>query len=298
MLVVAVRVTHHKEVALKAIKGGKDLFIEWPAGRNLEETKEIHEAAMKMGVKTVVGFQLRFTAYALKAKSIIESGEIGKVIASSFTVSMGPFSLYGPATLEGYKYVLDPSNGCTLVDIAGGHLFDLLTYILGPIASLTALLQNQIPSITIISSDGKPTGETVSFDGPHQICVSGVLVSGAVFNVNIQSGAKQSSDFNWVIHGEKGTVRIRDDDRTRQMGLFDASPEVYLNGSKIELEDVGVSAMTVNSENFDTTATGLAWKALADGKSGTYATLVEALKAKEVIAAIKKSSKEGKRVYL
>jgi predicted dehydrogenase len=57
MLVVSVRVTHHKEVALKAIKGGKDLFIEWPAGRNLEETKEIYEAAMKMGVKTVVGFQ-------------------------------------------------------------------------------------------------------------------------------------------------------------------------------------------------------------------------------------------------
>ncbi|KAF9069778.1 hypothetical protein BDP27DRAFT_1200151, partial [Rhodocollybia butyracea] len=41
MLVVAVRVTHHKEVALKVIEGGKDLFIEWPIGRNLEETKEI-----------------------------------------------------------------------------------------------------------------------------------------------------------------------------------------------------------------------------------------------------------------
>ncbi|KAF9076951.1 hypothetical protein BDP27DRAFT_1312875 [Rhodocollybia butyracea] len=296
MLVVSVRVTHHKEVALKAIKGGKDLFIEWPAGKSLEETKEIYEAAMRMGVKTVVGFQSRFNAYALKTKSIIESGEIGKIITSSFTVSLG-FPLYGPTAPEAAKYLLNSSNGVTLVDLLGGHMFDLLTYILGPISSLTALLQNQIPLITIIGNDGKPTGETVPYDGANQVCVSGVLVSGAVFNVNIQSGAKQSPDFNWVIHGENGTVRIIDDDRMKVMGFFDASPEVYLNGTKVELEDVGVSALPVNSEKSSTTATGLAWKAYADGKSGTYATLEQALKMKEVIAAMKKSSEEGRRIH-
>ncbi|KAF9072541.1 NAD-binding Rossmann fold oxidoreductase [Rhodocollybia butyracea] len=286
MLVVSVRATHHKEVALKVIEGGKDLFIEWPIGRNLAETREIYEAALKKGIKTVVGLQTRFTGYASKVKSIVDSGEIGKTIASSFIVSMGPFASYGPTTTQKYKYIFDSSNGVTLVDVIGGHLFDLLTYILGPIASLSAILENQIPLITIIDDHGKPTDEVIPFDGPHQICVSGVLVSGAVFNVHVQTGAKET-DFNWVIHGEKGTLRIRDDDRTPgRFGFVDATPKVYLNGNKIEVENV------------DTTTTGLAWKAFADGKAGTYATLEQGLKVKEIVFAIKKSSDGGERVYL
>jgi hypothetical protein len=54
-----------------------------------------------------------------------------------------------------------------------------------------------------------------------------VLVSGTVFNdVHIHSCAKNNSGFNWVIHGDKGTIRMRDDDRTRAIGLLDAPPQV------------------------------------------------------------------------
>ena len=66
MAVVSVKALHHKEVATKVIDAGKDLFIEWPAGRELAETKELYEAAKNAGIKTVVGFQMRFANHALK----------------------------------------------------------------------------------------------------------------------------------------------------------------------------------------------------------------------------------------
>lgn len=66
MVAIAVKVLDHKEVASEVIKAGKDLFIEWPAGVRLVETKELYEAAKAKGIRTMIGFQSRFTAYALK----------------------------------------------------------------------------------------------------------------------------------------------------------------------------------------------------------------------------------------
>lgn len=66
MVAVSVKVLDHKEVASEVIKAGKDLFIEWPAGVRLAETKELYEAAKAKGIRTMIGFQSRFTAYALK----------------------------------------------------------------------------------------------------------------------------------------------------------------------------------------------------------------------------------------
>ncbi|KAF5374071.1 hypothetical protein D9757_010734 [Collybiopsis confluens] len=50
MVVVAVRMTAHKEVAPKVIEAGKDLFIEWPAGNHGEETRKLYEAANEKGI--------------------------------------------------------------------------------------------------------------------------------------------------------------------------------------------------------------------------------------------------------
>jgi len=247
-------------------------------------------------IKVIVGLQTRFTGYALKTKSIIDNDDIGKVVTTSFTVSMGSLA-YGPIMPQFYNYLPVTSNGATLVDITGGHLLDMFTYILGPIASLSALLQNQISSVTIVDNDGKPTGEIVPQDGPNQVCIMGVLASGAVFNINIQSNVKET-DFNWVIHGEKGTIRIRDDNRARQIGFYDATPDVYLNGRKVDLQSIGTSAMnsSVDSKDVQSTPAGLAWQAVVDGKAGEYATLEQALKVKEIVAAVHESAKDGKRI--
>ncbi|KIK54822.1 hypothetical protein GYMLUDRAFT_176574 [Collybiopsis luxurians FD-317 M1] len=283
MVIVSVKVLHHKEVATKVIDAGKDFFIEWPAGRKLAETKEIYEAAKKVGVKTVVGFQMRFANFALEAKSVIDSGKLGKIVSSTFMVSS---KFWGHTTPDFAKYVLEPSNGATLLDILGGHALDLFTHLLGPISSVSAVTKNQVQSSAVVDlSSGKPTGEVLPQNGPTQVCVSGLLKSGAAFNVHFQSGVKES-DFQWIIQGENCSLRLIDPEPAGKRGFFDATPEVFLDGQKVEL-----STQDVNPSK-------LLWEAIANGKEESFANLEQALKVKEVLDAITQSANEGRRIDL
>lgn len=59
LVVVSVRTAHHKAALIPAIEAGKDVFIEWPAGRNLAETQELADRAREKGIRTAVGLQGR-----------------------------------------------------------------------------------------------------------------------------------------------------------------------------------------------------------------------------------------------
>ncbi|KAJ4467240.1 NAD-binding Rossmann fold oxidoreductase [Lentinula aciculospora] len=285
MIAVSVKVLDHKEVASEVIEAGKDLFIEWPAGRHVKETKELYEAAKLKGIKSLLGFQSRFTTYALKAKEIVDSGDLGEILSSTFIISITSF--WGHFMPSNYRYTLSSSNGATLLDIPGGHALDLFTHILGPISSLSAVIKNQISSTTLLDSDGNPTEEVVPNDTPNQVCVMGSLASGALFTVHLQAPAKEA-DFNWIIQGEKGVLRIVDDsDRTTKQGFFDATPNVYLNGEKVAIPTDDATKQT-----------GRNWEAFADGNVSKYADLEQALKLKEILQAIVRSSEDGRRVDL
>ncbi|KAF5374076.1 hypothetical protein D9757_010732 [Collybiopsis confluens] len=278
MVVVSVKLLGHKETASKVIDAGKDLFIEWPAGNHSEETKVLHDAAKNKGIRTVVGFQLRFSHYALKAKSIVDSGILGKIVSATFNFS----SIWGNLVYpDSARYLLDPSNGLGMMDILAGHGLDMFTHILGPISSLSAVAENKAPLITLTDSEGKPTDEVLPQTKPTQYCVNGLLASGATFSVHCQAAVTET-EFLWVIRGEKGTLRIVDE-AAKQIGLFDATPQVYLNGKKIELPD---------QEN----RSGLLWEAVAEGREESYANLEDAVRMRTVLGAILRSSKEGKRV--
>jgi len=64
MVAVSIKTMLHKEAALKVIEAGKDLFLEWPAGKNAKETEELYEAAKKKGIKSLIGTQFRFSSFA------------------------------------------------------------------------------------------------------------------------------------------------------------------------------------------------------------------------------------------
>lgn len=57
LVVVAVKVTDHKAAVLSAIEVGKDVFVEWPLGKGLQETLEIAQKAKAKGVRGMVGTQ-------------------------------------------------------------------------------------------------------------------------------------------------------------------------------------------------------------------------------------------------
>ena len=112
---------HYKSI-LPSLKAGKDVFVEWPLGRNLEEAKELLNVAKQRNVKiAAVGLQGRFDATVETLKDILAEGKIGKVLSTTVT-SQGLIG--GPSELENQTYLIDRESGGSLLSIPASHLLD------------------------------------------------------------------------------------------------------------------------------------------------------------------------------
>lgn len=70
----------HTDMALKAIKAKKAVFIEKPIAPNLEEANIIHNASLEHNVKVMVGMNHRFRYDARMLKNYVQNGELGDVM--------------------------------------------------------------------------------------------------------------------------------------------------------------------------------------------------------------------------
>ena len=83
VIAVSVNIRHHLDLSKKVIAAGKTLFVEWPAGVGLKETKILAGLAEEKGIRSIVGLQARQGLLFRKVKAIIESGKIGDVLSTS-----------------------------------------------------------------------------------------------------------------------------------------------------------------------------------------------------------------------
>ncbi|KAK0442041.1 uncharacterized protein EV420DRAFT_1649846 [Desarmillaria tabescens] len=271
LIAVSVNTPNHVENATKAIESGKDLFIEWPAGRGLKETKLLADLAKEKGIRTIVGLQARQSPLFRTVKRLVEAGEIGNVLSTSMTSRIsGPYAPWGPTVFKGHEYVLKKDNGATLLDIP-----------------------EAIFSRHSLNLDGAPTGDVVPADGPSQVAVSGTLKSGAVMSLHWRAGFQTPADVKaatplvWVIDGTKGSIRIESDNPLgAYVGVYEPT-QLWVNGDEVKVEDDGK------------TNEGRAWEEYLKGEGvGDYADLQHAVQIKSVIDAIWRSAEGGVRVSL
>ena len=78
---IASPVFAHVEPALAVAKAKKHLLCEKPIAFTVEETKNIIEACKAAGVKYATGYMMRFGAYHMAIKKLIEEGKIGNVVS-------------------------------------------------------------------------------------------------------------------------------------------------------------------------------------------------------------------------
>ena len=71
----------HKEIALAAIRAGKNVYLEKPMALTVRDAKEIVRAAKKASVLLQIGFVLRYTPFYQKVKEIVGSGVLGQIIS-------------------------------------------------------------------------------------------------------------------------------------------------------------------------------------------------------------------------
>lgn len=61
--------------------------MEWPLEANFDKARQLADLAKAHNVRTVSGYQGRFTPLAWKLKSLIARGQIGMLESSSFVAA-------------------------------------------------------------------------------------------------------------------------------------------------------------------------------------------------------------------
>lgn len=106
-------------------------------------------------------------------------------------------------------YLLDETNGATLLSIPFGHFVDALVYLLGDFESLSAY-KAKVRTASTVNVD---TGEEIRGTAPDQLVVQGQLESGALASLHYKGGLAPagSQGLVWEIEGEKGVLIFKAD---------------------------------------------------------------------------------------
>src|SRR5438270_3258689 len=202
LVVVTVKVPHHRELVSAAIAAGKGVYCEWPLGRDLDDARAMAALAARHDVRTVVGLQARQAPAIEFVQELLSDGYVGEVLSTT----MIGLSIPGDVVVQPNAYMLDKTNGANLITISLGHSLDMLNVVLGEFAALSAVSDLRRPRITIAE-----TGEQIVKTAADQIAVIGTLTSGATASIHIREGVAGGTGFMWEINGTDGTLRITAD---------------------------------------------------------------------------------------
>lgn len=306
IVAVSVNVPEHYALAKPAIEAGKDVFVEWPLGRNLAEAEELTQLAKEKGIRTMVGLQARQNPAILKAKEIVESGKLGKILTSTM---FGHGMIFGPTIPDWFLYGLPIEAGANLLTIPFGHAVDALCYVLGELTNISATLANLRPELNLLGKDGKPAGKVTKTAHDHVSVTAELTNGGGIVNITYAGSASRSKrDFVWEIVGTEGTLllegpkmggHVQMHQPTIKLATFD--PEAALYGGAVdekqELQLVEVEKAPDVSFNV-----GKAWDAWAGvglEKGYSVTTFEDAVLRHKMIEAIYRSAEKGtKENYL
>jgi predicted dehydrogenase len=200
VVAVTVKVPYHLELATAALEAGKAVYCEWPLGNGLKEAETLAALAQSKGVLAVAGLQARSAPPVAYVRDLIGQGYIGDVLS---TTLIGSGMGWGPTVEPFNAYTYDKTNGATMLSIALGHAADALCHCLGEVRELSATMTVRRKTFTIAK-----TGESRPVTADDQVCVSGLLVSGAALSIHYRGGFSRGTNLLWEVNGTEGDLQL------------------------------------------------------------------------------------------
>ena len=297
IVTVAVKVPHHLEIVKAAIAAGKHVYCEWPLGNGLAEAEEMATLARARGVLGVIGTQARVAPEIEYLRHLIADGFVGEVLSTTLIARGG--ALLGGGVIpdkKTYAYLLDRTDGATLLTIPVGHTLAALRDVLGEVAEVSAVLATRRTSARVAD-----TGETLPVSAPDQVLVSGILVSGAPLSIHYRGGAAwDGGGLLWEINGTEGDIRVSGPSGHAQM------VQLSLKGARGEEKtfrplEVPASYRAGWPEDVEPGNVARLYARMArDLRDGTRTApnFEDAVALHRVIAAIEKAAESGRRIAL
>jgi predicted dehydrogenase len=132
----------HARYALMAARAGKPVYVEKPMARTYAECEAMIEGCRAARVPLFVAYYRRRLPRFLKAKEILEAGGIGDVRSVQVTLSRTAPPPRPPGAPVPWRFVPEIAGGGLFVDLAC-HTFDVLDFLLGPIATARGMAANR-----------------------------------------------------------------------------------------------------------------------------------------------------------
>jgi predicted dehydrogenase len=218
LVVVAVKVPHHRELVRTALSAGKGVLCEWPLGNGLVEAEDMARQARDRAVPTVVGLQARSHPALAYVRHLVADGYVGEVLS---TTVVGSGGAWGATVGPGDHYVLDAANGATLLTIPFSHTLDGIASVLGEPEELRIEPVSRRTS-AVDTGSGRPVPMTAA----DQVVASGRLPGGAVATFHYRGGMSRGTNFRWEINGTEGDLVL-----TAPVGHLQLSP-LTLDGGR------------------------------------------------------------------
>jgi predicted dehydrogenase len=176
----------HSEPTIAAAEAGKHVICEKPLGRDAAESFETWRRVQATGVKHMCAFNYRFVPAVRLARQIVESGEIGEI-----THFRGSYlQEWGAAEMDAWRFDKAAAGSGALGDL-GAHVIDLARYLVGEIASVSAMTTAFWPGREVDDA----VESVVAFE-------NGAV--GTIEATRFATGRKNA--FRWEINGSKGSI--------------------------------------------------------------------------------------------
>lgn len=220
ILMNATSIPAHHEINMKALKAGKHVFTQKPAGLSVSEVTEQIEAAKAAGVKINAAPVHAMRHSNRKARQLIKDGAIGKVTTILCTIAHG-----GPEYFQ-YRdtdpsWFYEPGSGA-LFDM-GVHGLDYVTGIIGPAKAVGCIGAVSEPERIIRS--GAFDGEIIKSDKiPDNYIITLDFGDGTIGEVYTGFCQKATRMPLLEIYGTKGTISFVKDANEARPHL-----EVYID---------------------------------------------------------------------
>ena len=189
----------HAEVTIKALNAGKHVLCEKPMATNIEDCEAMVQAAEKNGKYLMIDQNQRFAKAHLKAKELLEAGEIGKVL--TFRTSFGHS---GPET-----WSVDKGTGSWFFDkkrAAMGAMADLGVHKTDLIQYLTGSRVAETKAVITTLDKRDPEGNLVGVDD-NAICIY-TMENGIIGTMTASWTYYGLEDNSTVLYGTDGIMKI------------------------------------------------------------------------------------------
>lgn len=191
----------HASLSIQALKAGKHVLCEKPMGISLKECTEMVETADQSQRILMIGHNQRFTKTHQKAKELIDSGAIGKIL--TFRTS---FCHSGPE-----NWIIDKQNNwffdkskssLGVMGDLGVHKTDLIQY-------LTNKKITHVISFIDTIDKKNPDGTPISV-GDNAICIY-KLEGGIMGSMTVSWSNYGKEENSTILYGTEGVMRLYDD---------------------------------------------------------------------------------------